>query len=370
MKKLVIRFNAPVVLLFALLSLLVLLLDGWTGGVSTTRFFCVYRSSLADPLTYVRFFGHVLGHSGYSHYMNNMLLLLLVGPGLEEKYGSRNLLMTILVTALVTGLVQFIFFPGTALLGASGVVFMMIVLNSFTEMRRGGTFSVATGRALPSFSRVREGVPMNGPTVLFNGAAIYDFAQQRYLYTAFLPESVRGHICRLLEDLPETALEIYHDDDSIHAINPNEITYHHLHLTHSPTVALASMEEVPSPISKLLFEEAEPRMTALREYIARQSWSTEYEVVPSNPYLLELTAKGANKGGMVRRLAQMLEIRQENVYCVGDHANDIPMLTFARTAFAPANAIQPVHEVPGIHILPNCWENAIAAMIAEPSPPW
>ena len=50
MKKLVIRFNAPVVLLFALLSLLVLLLDGWTGGVSTTRFFCVYRSSLADPL--------------------------------------------------------------------------------------------------------------------------------------------------------------------------------------------------------------------------------------------------------------------------------------------------------------------------------
>ena len=126
------------VLLFALLSLLVLLLDGWTGGVSTTRFFCVYRSSLADPLTYVRFFGHVLGHSGYSHYMNNMLLLLLVGPGLEEKYGSRNLLVTILVTALVTGLVQFIFFPGTALLGASGVVFMMIVLNSFTEMRRGG----------------------------------------------------------------------------------------------------------------------------------------------------------------------------------------------------------------------------------------
>ena len=138
MKKLVIRFNAPVVLLFALLSLLVLLLAGWTGGVSTTRFFCVYRSSLADPLTYVRFFGHVLGHSGYSHYMNNMLLLLLVGPGLEEKYGSRNLLMTILVTALVTGLVQFIFFPGTALLGASGVVFMLIVLNSFTEMRRGG----------------------------------------------------------------------------------------------------------------------------------------------------------------------------------------------------------------------------------------
>ena len=66
------------------------------------------------------------------------LLLLLVGPGLEEKYGSRNLLATIAVTAFATGLVQFLLFPHSALLGASGVVFMMIVLSSFTEMKKGG----------------------------------------------------------------------------------------------------------------------------------------------------------------------------------------------------------------------------------------
>lgn len=138
MKKLVIRFNSPVVLCFALLSLLALLLGDVTGGAATTRFFCVYRSSLADPLTYLRLFTHVLGHAGYSHYMGNMLLLLLVGPGLEEKYGSRNLLATIAVTAFATGLVQFLLFPHSALLGASGVVFMMIVLSSFTEMKKGG----------------------------------------------------------------------------------------------------------------------------------------------------------------------------------------------------------------------------------------
>ena len=127
MKRFAIRFNAPVVLSFAILSLLVLVLDSATGGASTARLFCVYRAPLTDPLTYVRFFTHVLGHSGYSHYMSNMLLLLLVGPGLEEKYGSRNLLATIAVTAFATGLVQF-----------SGVVFMMIVLSSFTEMKKGG----------------------------------------------------------------------------------------------------------------------------------------------------------------------------------------------------------------------------------------
>lgn len=137
MKKIVIRFNAPVILTFALLSLLALLLGNWTNGAATHQYFSVYRSSLSDPLTYVRFIGHVLGHADYEHYMGNTLLLLLVGPGLEEKYGSGTMVWMILVTALVTGLVHFVFFPGSALLGASGVVFMMIVLSSFTAMRRG-----------------------------------------------------------------------------------------------------------------------------------------------------------------------------------------------------------------------------------------
>ena len=138
MKKLTIRFNAPVVLTFALLSLAALVLDGVTGGVSTSRYFCVFHAPLSDPLTYLRFFTHVLGHASYSHYMGNMLLLLLVGPTVEERYGSRSTMWFILGTALITGLVQYVFFPASALLGASGVVFMMIVLSSFTESKKGG----------------------------------------------------------------------------------------------------------------------------------------------------------------------------------------------------------------------------------------
>lgn len=232
-------------------------------------------------------------------------------------------------------------------------------------MAEGGIFSVATGRAKPAFEAVADGVPMNGPTVLFNGAAIYDFSTGKYLCEAFLPETARAHIAQTIRELPFAAVELYHDNNDIHALQPNDVTRRHLHVTHSPTVIVDSMEQVPSPISKALFSTEPAHQAALLDYLRGQGWYGDYEIVASSESLVELTARGANKGGMVRRLAQMLEIRQENVYCVGDHANDIPMLTFARTAFAPANAIQPVHEVPGIHILPNCWENAIAAMIAE-----
>ena len=132
-----VQYNSPVVLTFALLSLGALVLGALTGGWTTSLLFCVYRAPLSDPLTYVRMVCHVLGHGGYAHYMGNMTLLLVVGPPLEEKYGSKKLLFCIFVTALVSGLVQFCFFPGTALLGASGIVFMLIMLASLAGMKNG-----------------------------------------------------------------------------------------------------------------------------------------------------------------------------------------------------------------------------------------
>ncbi|MBS5433265.1 MAG: rhomboid family intramembrane serine protease [Firmicutes bacterium] len=138
MKRLVkLQYNSPVVLTFALCSLGALLLGFATDGWTTEKLFSVYRCSLADALAYPRFVLHVLGHSGYSHYIGNMMMVLVVGPPLEEKYGSRSLFWAIFLTALVAGLVQWLFFPNTALLGASGIVFMMIVMSSLSGMKDG-----------------------------------------------------------------------------------------------------------------------------------------------------------------------------------------------------------------------------------------
>jgi membrane associated rhomboid family serine protease len=125
------------VLTFVLASLAVLILDYLTGGYTTEKCFSVYRSSLADFWTYPRFVLHVLGHNGYSHYINNMMIILVVGPPLEEKYGSWPLFWAMFLTALVSGMVHFLFFPGTMLLGASGIVFMMIAMSSLSGMKNG-----------------------------------------------------------------------------------------------------------------------------------------------------------------------------------------------------------------------------------------
>ena len=136
-KKVQFSFNSPVILGFTILCFAVLALDQVTMGNSTRTFFSVYRSSLLSPFTYIRFFGHVLGHANWEHLIGNMMLILVVGPLLEEKYGSSNILFVILATALITGIIHFIFFPRTMLLGASGVVFALILLSSFTSFQEG-----------------------------------------------------------------------------------------------------------------------------------------------------------------------------------------------------------------------------------------
>lgn len=132
-----IQYNSPVILTFALISLIALVLNYITHGMTNKLLFSVYRSSPLNPLTYLRMFTHVLGHANLSHYVSNFMLILMVGPMLEEKYGSSKMIFMILFTALITGIINITFFGNVALLGASGIAFMFILLSSFVNIERG-----------------------------------------------------------------------------------------------------------------------------------------------------------------------------------------------------------------------------------------
>ena len=132
----VISYDAPVTLTFTILALIVVLIGMATKQTFVTKYFCSYFTKWSDPLMYVRMFTHVLGHSGWAHYIGNILLLLILGPILENKYGSKNLLEMIAITAFVTSLVYMIFFRGSGLCGASGIVFMFIILASTVNFKK------------------------------------------------------------------------------------------------------------------------------------------------------------------------------------------------------------------------------------------
>lgn len=136
-RKFRITFNAPVVLCLIFTCFIATLLGEITRGESTRLIFMTYHSSLLNPLTYIRFITHVFGHANWNHFIGNATYLLLLGPMLEEKYKSGTLIEIIIITALVTGIINYIFFPNIALCGASGIVFAFIILASFTGFKEG-----------------------------------------------------------------------------------------------------------------------------------------------------------------------------------------------------------------------------------------
>lgn len=129
-------YNSKVIITYLIISLIACLLNYLTHGSSNKLLFSSYRSSPLNPLTYLRLFTHSIGHRDWEHLVNNFLYILLIGPMIEEKYGSINLLIMLLITSLVIALYNIIF-NDYSIRGASGNVFMLIVLSSFSNLSEG-----------------------------------------------------------------------------------------------------------------------------------------------------------------------------------------------------------------------------------------
>ena len=80
---------------------------------------------------------HILQLNQYNLMLHNFLYILLVGPMIEEKYGSYNLIIMILITSFVTALVNIICSKKTIILGSSGITYMMILLSSLVNIESG-----------------------------------------------------------------------------------------------------------------------------------------------------------------------------------------------------------------------------------------
>ena len=131
-----IHYNSPVILTFAIIAVVIFLFSAiLTERITTTLFLVRPSFSFSDPLDYFRLVSHVVGHASFQHLFGNLTLILLLGPILEEKYGSTAILSIMAVTALTTGVINVLFFS-TGLLGASGIVFAFIILASIVNMRR------------------------------------------------------------------------------------------------------------------------------------------------------------------------------------------------------------------------------------------
>ncbi|HEY4055192.1 MAG TPA: rhomboid family intramembrane serine protease [Kofleriaceae bacterium] len=128
--KLRVAYNAPVVLTFAIIAAFVTCLPQ-----SMRLEYFASHGQLHKLTDYTGLITQIFGHQNWQHYLGNFTMILLIGPILEERHGSLALVFMIIVTAVVSGIVGVVL--SSPSYGASGVVFMMIVLASTANIKEG-----------------------------------------------------------------------------------------------------------------------------------------------------------------------------------------------------------------------------------------
>lgn len=226
---------------------------------------------------------------------------------------------------------------------------------------QGGVFTIATGRAKTTFRRYVDLARPNAPVILANGAQLYDFSREVLVEERTVPETIADDLLELVKLVPEVGLEAYHGED-IYIWNPNEWTWFHLERAKC-TAEECEIAAMPQPWGKAILHQKNSILKEAQRLILER-WGDRYEAIFSNFHMLELTGKGTTKGGMVLRLAEKLGVRRENLYCVGDNQNDLPMLAVSAVPYAPADCAQEVKDW-GAHLLPPSEDGAIAGLVEE-----
>ena len=240
-------------------------------------------------------------------------------------------------------------------------------------MEQGGAFTLNTGRSTTTGKKLIQTLPVNAPFLLYNGSAAYEDGA----LTDVIPSEVPmwEMVMELAEAFPELNMEIQGADNHYLVNQKPEFAafYDKVGWGHAegipgmdvgPFIKLSIYGQVRELTLASMFSACEDevdRFLEVGEYIQRH-WGDKVDVFYAAPRIMDVHAKGVDKGKAARRLQKRLG--RKILVCVGDANNDIPMLDQADFAYCPADSsLADRYET-----VCNCTEGAVADVIYEKIP--
>ncbi len=198
----------------------------------------------------------------------------------------------------------------------------------------GGYFTVASGRMVEAVRSYLPYIHVNAPTVLHNGAKVYDFKTETTLFEKNIEEERKAAIKRVYDELPMIGLEVY-SEEMVYVYRKCEETKRFL--TRDYEVVYEMPDEVWDKewIKVLLI--GDKKLLDKYEPVYREKYDSGY-AVRSGDKFLDVVANGVSKGKGVKKLIELLKLDRDKVIAVGDNMNDISMLEAAGTSYAVENA--------------------------------
>ena len=238
----------------------------------------------------------------------------------------------------------------------------------------GGLFAVATGREPRNARRHLPDVPLNGPSVCLNGAAIYDFVHRRYISAIPMDmDAAKDVLLHCLDMDWPLDLQVY-TTDGIYYASPLDKADPEFLRIHQPTTCLPMARLLEKTwIKTVLLERAVDALAPMRAYLQEKGYDKRLALVEGTTDVVkigkyqELLPRDVNKGTGVRALRALPIYKDRTFIAVGDYWNDMELLEAADIPCCPENAIDEVKAVCA-HVLPSHNGDAMAALIRDVIP--
>ncbi len=202
----------------------------------------------------------------------------------------------------------------------------------------GGCFTIATGRNVDSTRRFVNELGLKYPVIVYNGSAIYDYANERSIYERFLPKT---EVIRALGDIrkifPAVGALIMSENHRAYVTHPTKSIYEHFDNEGYGFIIADESTIKHRWYKSLLVCPDTDTAKGLVEYIK----SREYlgiNIVQSSSVNIEIVPEGVTKGTALEELTKILDKKIEDTVMIGDYYNDIPALMCAGYAVVPSDA--------------------------------
>lgn len=226
----------------------------------------------------------------------------------------------------------------------------------------GGNFTLASGRSPDSMRKhfKRLDIP-DGKAIVINGAGIYDFAEEKMIWTSPLNEKCIDLIRKAAKKYPTISFQVI-SDKVVYIFRPTLSSRILAINAQYPIKYFYSFEAIPKDNwYKVIFTGLPPALKLIDKYIVSMSDTTE-NLMFSSAWSYEIVNEDTNKGKAVLKLAEILGLDKENTAAIGDYFNDYEML---KTVAFPACCGQAPKEMKKISKLVTCHCNhgAVADLI-------
>ncbi len=202
-------------------------------------------------------------------------------------------------------------------------------------MENGGTFTYATGRQMPVAQMIIDQLTPNAPVICYNGAAIYDYAEKKYLWLSPLSEDTSDIIDDIITNCPKTNIEI-NTPVGLYLVTDVPGNMKRYQQLSDLFTKVDSYDDAPKPWLKIVCAMTDEYMPVVRGHIQSQPYFKNYQFSQSASWLYELLPFGVNKGTALSRLKDLLG-NKHKVIAIGDNENDIEFVAAADIGFAVAD---------------------------------